>query len=485
MRDVIQWSADFNPHEKPWLILGKGPSFQKIKNVDLTGYYTCSLNHVVRELPVTLAHIIDIDVVAHCANEIDNNARFLILPFRPHVKNRPSEKTLEDFVNELPILRKLDSEGRLIGYNLSTSPPRPGSPVVKAKFFSAEAALNVLVTCRVPVVRSLGVDGGRSYSTQFDDLKEKTLLANGHASFDRQFEGICETIRKSNVFFAPLHVKAPIRVFVGADTFQMIGVRMLEYSIKKHTPMTVEVCLIDDRDVPVPKNVRNKSRSGFSFSRFKIPSLCGFRGHAIYMDADMQVFTNLMRLWTWEMEGADVAYCRQPVERGRPPQYSVMLMNCAGLSWNVTEIVDGLDQGRYSYEELMGSLCILQEDRRKMILPSEWNSLEYYEEEKTCLLHYTDMPTQPWVSNKNPYSYLWYQLLKGAVQEGFLPLEALYSEIEKGNVSPELPKWAGLPAPTNADQLAQKWVPPFQRFSINAMEAPSSMTARREMSSTQ
>jgi hypothetical protein len=242
-------------------------------------------------------------------------------------------------------------------------------------------------------------------------------------------------------------------------------VKILEFSIKKHTPMSVEVQLIDDRDVPVPEDPRSRSRSGFSFSRFKIPSLCGYRGRAIYMDADMQVFTDLTRLWTWEMEETDVAYCQQPVERGRPPQYSVMLMNCAGLKWNVAEIVQGLDAERFTYEQLMGSLCIVPENRKKMALPFEWNSLEYLEEGKTCLIHYTDMPTQPWVSNSNPYAHVWYQALREAVQEGFLSIDDLYKEIDAGHVSPELPRWAGLPDPKHKDELLQQWIPPYRRFS--------------------
>jgi len=472
LQDIISWGREFNPGSKPWLLLGKGPTFQKIKSVDLTPYFVCSLNHVVRELPVTLAHIIDIDVVADCADAIDRNARFLAVPYRPHFQNSPCEKTIEDCIHEIPILKKLNDENRLIWYNLSSSPAREGSPVIKAKFFSAEAALNLLVAAGVKVVRSLGIDGGRTYSRAFDDLRDKTLLANGHQSFDKQFKGICETIRKSGVFYAPLHVKAPIRVFVGSDSAQIMGLKMLEYSIKKHTPMSVEVRLIDDRDVPVPRDPRSRSRSGFSFSRFKIPALCGYKGRGIYMDADMQVFTDLGQLWTWPMEGIDIAYCEQPPERNRPPQYSVMLMNCAELPWKVGEVVDGLDQERYTYEQLLGSMCIVPPERTKMALPSEWNSLEYYEEDKTCLLHYTDMPTQPWVSNANPLAHLWYRILNESVQEGFIRVSDIHDEIRAGHVSPELPRWAGLPDPENVEQLMKDWIPPFRRFSPKPAAVP-------------
>jgi len=462
--NISEWSGTFNPGKKPWLILGKGPTFQKIRELDISSYDVCSLNHVVRELPVTLAHIIDLDVVTDCADALDRNARFLAMPYRPHVKNKPSEKTLHEFVKEHPLLEKLEKQGRLIWYNLSSSPPHADLPVIKAKFFSAEAALNLLVACGVKVVRSLGIDGGQTYSETFGDLKSKTLLANGHNDFNKQFKGICETIRNTGVFYAPLYFEAPIRVFVGTDTIQKMGVRMLEYSIKKHTPISVEVVPIDDSDVPIPEDPENRSRTGFSFCRFHIPKLCGFKGRAIYMDADMQVFTDLGNLWTWPMGDADVLYCQQPAERGRTPQYSVMLMNCSNLGWDIQKIIRGLDQRQYSYEELMGNCCILAEDRKRMGLPYEWNSLEYYEEGKTSLLHYTDMPTQPWVSNRNPSGQLWYDLLKEAVLEGFVTIDDLYLEIEKGHVSPELPRWAGLPDPGNIEELMKRWIPPYKRF---------------------
>jgi hypothetical protein len=464
MRDIVQWSNEFNAESKPWLIVGKGPTFQNIRGMHIADYYVCSLNHVVREIPVTLAHIIDLQVVADCADQIYANARFLAMPHRPHIRNSPSDKTLSEFADEIPVLGALRKEGRLLWYNLSSSEPHASSPVIRAVYFSAEAALNILVACGAKFVRSVGVDGGRDYSDTFSDLKSSTLLANGHESFDRQFEGICETIRKSKIFYAPLHVDAPIRVFVGADASQALSRKLLEYSIKRFTPVSVDVAAIDDREFPIPRDSRNRSRSGFSFSRFDIPRLCGYAGRAIYMDADMQVFRDLTLLWNWPMAAVDVAYCRLLPEDGRPAQYSVMLLNCANLPWDVKTVIRGLDDGRYTYEELMHDLCILHESRKQMILPFEWNSLEHYDQGKTCLIHYTDMHTQPWFSNENANGHLWYALLNQAVEEGFVTIEDVHREIRDGHVSPELPSWAGLAAPGNLEALRRRWKPPYTRF---------------------
>ncbi len=462
--DIIEWSQNFDVNRKPWLLLGKGPSFEKFRSVDSEKYFVCTLNHVIRGIKADLAHIIDIDVVEDCENEIYSNAKTLVLPYYPHVKNKPTEKTINHFIQEIPVLRKMEQEGRLAWCNLSSSKADVDSPLIKVKFFSAESALNILATCGVKTVRSLGIDGGSQYSGQFSDLSKKTLLANGHDSFDKQFEGIADTILRTGIFYAPLDVQAPIKVFVGADYAQMAGVKVLEYSIKKYASMSVEVVPINDRKIPAPKDPENRARSGFSFSRFSIPQLCSYKGKAIYLDADTQLFTDIAKLWNMPMEGANVLYSEQPSERGRIPQFSVMLLNCANLDWDVNEIVQGLDQEKFNYDDIMFHACLVPPSKKKASLPFEWNSLEKYKAHKTCLIHYTDMNTQPWVSNKNKNGKIWYDCLREAVDTGFISNEYLYGEIEAGNVSPDLPGWIGLPKPEGYEELKSKWVPPFRRF---------------------
>lgn len=464
--DIMQWARLFDIHRKEWLILGKGPSYQWIESINLNDYYTFSLNHVVREHPVDIAHAIDIDVVDDCSDAIAKNARFLVLPYYPHVRHDPTSKSIHDFVNEMPVLQFLKEQGRLIWYNLSTSRKQVGSsPVVVAKFFSAEAAVNILTTCGVRTIRSLGVDGGNSYAPKYDDLKAKTLLANTRSSFDCQFVQIAKTIRTRGIFYAPLHKQAPVRIFVGTDKSQMLAARVLEYSIKKYASMSVNVAPLCDVSVPLPKDPRNRPRTGFSFCRFLIPSLCGYAGRAIYLDADMLVFDDICKVWDLPMEDADIVCAEQPSDKGRIRQYSVMLLNCSNLRWKIDEIVSGFDHGKYDYAELMYDFCIIPQERITATLPYEWNSLEFYEPEKTCLIHYTDMHTQPWVSYENKHGDLWYNALKEAVAEGFISREELYREVEEGHVLPDLPQFIGLPPHKRHRRLAKAFVPPYKRFS--------------------
>jgi hypothetical protein len=463
--DIIEWARSLDLNARPWLMLGKGPSFQRIREVDHERYFLCSLNHVVREMPVKVAHIIDLDVVAACADVLERNAEFLIMPWHPHVRCDASARSLAEFASEVPVLQRLADQGRLVWYNASTAPEhRDGSPVIQVKFFSAEAALGILATCGARVVRSLGVDGGNNYAEAFRDLAGVTLLVNRQDTFDKQFAGMARTIRQTGVLYAPLHIEAPIRIFVGTDAAQTLAVKVLEYSIKRAASMSVHVEAIDDRQVPVPRDPANRSRSGFSFSRFLIPQLCGHRGRGIYMDADMLVFSDVRQLWTADFEGAEVLYAEGPRNSSRPPQFSVLLLDCERLGWDVREIVRGLDDGRYDYRQLMQELCIVPEQKRRAGLPFEWNSLEHYEQGRTCLLHYTDMPTQPWVSNDNPNGELFYACCRQALEEGFIPPDLIYDEVEQGHVSPEFPGWVGLAPPRDLPHRWQRWKPPFMRF---------------------
>lgn len=463
--DLVRWSRGQDMTSRPWLMLGKGPTFAKLRNVDTDAFRLLSLNHVVRERPVDVAHVIDLDVVHDCADAIYSNARTLWMPAHPHVNCVPSEKPLWSWVDEVPVLSKLAAEGRLAWYNAATwKSPEPGSPVVDVKFFSAEAALGALALAGARVVRSLGVDGGRAYAPQFADLNDRTLLANGHPSFDRQFQGFARILRKTGIFYAPLWVNAPVRVFVGTDRAQMLGVKMLEYSIKKHASLSVTVEPIDDEGIPVPVDPANRSRTGFSFSRFKIPELCGYRGRGIYMDADMQVFDDILDLWARPFEGARVLYAEGPASQGRSPQFSVLLLDCSQLDWDVREIVRGFDEGRYGYADLMQRMCIVDEAHKRPGLPFEWNSLEHYEDGRTKLIHYTDMPTQPWVSNRNKNGGLFYQACREALADGALNPDYVYQELELGHISPEFPEWVGLPPPRNVEKLKMQWKPPYQRF---------------------
>lgn len=243
-------------------------------------------------------------------------------------------------------------------------------------------------------------------------------------------------------------VSVPVRVFVGTDRSQLLAVKVLEYSIRRHTELPVEVHPMLDLPLPEPKDPRQGKRTGFSFARFAIPQLAGHRGRALYVDADMLVFKDIRSLWSLPFDGAKVLIQDHIPEEAQkketsagPPkerikQTAVMLLDCGALDWHPVKIIEGLD-GQYTYEDLVYQLCILKPGEIRYTIPFEWNSLEFWNED-TCLLHYTDMHAQPWVSPSNKLGYLWLREVRRMLDEGAMTLSEVQNEIDLGYFRPSL-----------------------------------------------
>ena len=240
-----------------------------------------------------------------------------------------------------------------------------------------------------------------------------------------------------------------IRVFVGSDRTQDLAVDVLRYSINRHTTARVDVRSMSDIILANPRDVRQGARTMFSFTRFKIPELCGYKGRAIYVDADMQVFKDIRGLWNIPFDGKKVQILEEVPEEFQPKegqvgaptrrkkQSSVMLLDCANLNWVAEDIIAGLD-GDYTYDELLSEMCILEEDEIGYGVPWIWNSLESHVPGKTALTHYTDMFTQPWVSLENPIGWVWVDEVRGMLANEALSLADIEREVGLGYFRPSL-----------------------------------------------
>lgn len=446
MLELTEWFAAARFPERPWLMLGKGPTFDRRDEFDLSRYNLLSLNHVVNEVKVDVAHIIDANVVGDCAEALAANCEWLLMPRYPHLRSTASPRPLEDWFDELPVLRDLSDRGRLVWYNLHTGRAEGQSPVITSGHFSSEAALRVLARMGVDTVRTLGIEGGRSYSTSFTELERSTLLENGAEAYDQQFQRLEMVVAENEIDFAPL--VEPFRVFIGTEDDQVIAHRVLEYSIRKSSSVPVEITPMLNLPTPIPKDPANRARTTFSFARFAIPELCGYRGRALYLDADMVVFDDIAELANLDFGGHKVL-CTRPGERAEgwskfeaphlgARSVAVMLLDCERLDWDVKEIVAGLDEGRYTYEQLMSDVCVVEPHEIGDTLPPEWNHLEQYEPGNTKLLHYTVVPTQPWKNDDNPLADVWMSWYREAVEAGAVPPDEVEALIARRSVKPSL-----------------------------------------------
>jgi lipopolysaccharide biosynthesis glycosyltransferase len=240
----------------------------------------------------------------------------------------------------------------------------------------------------------------------------------------------------------------PVRIYVGADRSQLLAVKILEHSIKRHTNLTVQVFPMLDLPIKKTKDPRQGQRTGFSFSRFCIPDLAGYTGKAIYMDADMLVFRDISELWNWQFDNHTVLLQRPLLDQQaskankqtsekRIRQCAVMVIDCQKNKWKIDDIIDDLDSQKFSYEDLMYRLCILEDEKIGEVLPFEWNSLEHYDQ-RTCLIHYTDMNTQPWVSTLNQNASKWYSEVSLMLSNKSLGWSEIFNEVKEGYFRPSL-----------------------------------------------
>lgn len=190
-----------------------------------------------------------------------------------------------------------------------------------------------------------------------------------------------------------------IELFCGYDEREAVGFHTFCHSVIRRASRPVRITPLASMGLPQGSNT-------FTLSRFLVPYLMGFRGHAIFADAcDMLMLGDVAELDALfdpafavqvvkhpdyisqhelkyvgtEMECAQTNYPRKNWA-------SLMLMNCAHPSWSAAGPA-GLPR--------VGTLACLQlrncEDDEMGSLPPEWNVLidEGQQREGAKLLHWT------------------------------------------------------------------------------------------------
>lgn len=204
MRELTEWWADLQGEEKPWLLLGKGPTFALRDQYDLTGFFTVAINHAISEMQADICSAVNDSIFADCGEAIYGNSRYLLTPRYPHSLSGSGERLLEAYYADFPFLEKMASEGRLVWYNVSSDPIIPGSPVVRNGPFSSCILFNLLGMMGVHTIRSLGIDGGAAYSSAFAAIAGRTKLANGMPSYDVQFKDLIRAVHRFKIDYQPL-----------------------------------------------------------------------------------------------------------------------------------------------------------------------------------------------------------------------------------------------------------------------------------------
>lgn len=181
--DAVRWVK--SRKDRPWLVLGKGPTFDRRGEVDLAAYRVLAINDTCAVVEADLVHLTDVAALGRVRDKI-LGAATVVMPWHPHVDHSPGEKTLFELAAGDELLSRLEAGGRLVSYNSTVARKLPKNPdlrEIRVRYFSAVAAVNLLRAAGVAEIRTLGVDGGKEYASAFS---HQTPLRNGRASFDDQ-----------------------------------------------------------------------------------------------------------------------------------------------------------------------------------------------------------------------------------------------------------------------------------------------------------
>jgi lipopolysaccharide biosynthesis glycosyltransferase len=188
-----------------------------------------------------------------------------------------------------------------------------------------------------------------------------------------------------------------IRLFVGTDPREAVGLHVFLQSVLAHTSLPVAITPLT--------GMQGSGTNAFNLVRFMVPALCKFSGWAIWADgADCLLRADLEELW----DLADSQYAVQVVKHDYQPKSdrkyigtemespneaypmknwsSVILWNCAHhANRALTKSFVRSQFGNYLHR-----FCWLA-DEFIGELPIEWNWLdEYGENEQAKLVHHTN-----------------------------------------------------------------------------------------------
>ncbi len=222
------------------------------------------------------------------------------------------------------------------------------------------------------------------------------------------------------------------KVFIGTEEAQWLPTEVLKHSILRRSSSSYE--FVELKNIPISLNI--KMYTGFSFYRFSIPETCQFQGRALYLDADIVVLCDLKELFEIEIDGYGVLSRPYPKINGYFT--SVMIMDCAKLTnWKIHQWVTLINAKIAGYRDTMAANPLGLCHKEFGPLDTIWNDFDQCSE-KTKILHYTYVPTQPWKKAGHPYAYIFLKEMKSALDASVFSADEVKKEIDEGHIYPEI-----------------------------------------------
>ena len=192
----------------------------------------------------------------------------------------------------------------------------------------------------------------------------------------------------------------PIPIFIGYDPREAIAFHTCVNSIIRHASQPVSIMPLALNNFGDYTETHTDGSNQFIYSRFLVPHLMGYSGHAIFIDGDMILRGDIADLWAMRSLDKDVQVVKHDYKTRMTTKYlgsknedyprknwsSVMIFNCNNyptrkLTPEYIQKSTGAHLHRFQWTS----------DDRVGTLPPEWNWLpdEYGANPDAKLLHYT------------------------------------------------------------------------------------------------
>jgi len=165
-----------------------------------------------------------------------------------------------------------------------------------------------------------------------------------------------------------------MRGFIGVDPRDAVSFNVLQWSIIRRASGPVSITPLVLPQLPI----KRKGLTHFTFSRYLVPQLCGYRGKALFLDSDMLCLADIAELFSFEFRGEAVAVVKSK-ERFEWP--SLMLFNCEECRGLTRDYIDDTanNPATFAWAQEIAAL------------PQEWNHCVGYDEPNpdAKLVHFT------------------------------------------------------------------------------------------------
>lgn len=187
-----------------------------------------------------------------------------------------------------------------------------------------------------------------------------------------------------------------VPIYIGWDSREVEAAYVLAHSLRKHAIRPLDIRFLRRDTLPFLQGDMRPGSTEFTYSRFAVPYLCGYRGRALFMDCDMLAFGDVCELF--ELPMGDMALrvrkhdwqpsnsVKMDGQRQEPmPRKlwsSLMLMECSKLTlWTPAAVACWTGSRLHRFEGIP--------DEAIGYLPDGWNDVETLAPH-TKLFHYTE-----------------------------------------------------------------------------------------------